>query len=520
MLCNMPVGIEQNDFIGVPVPPEYERPDETARFRFKELNDDRVEVYHPFHNTVILGDASAIPDPSLDAASVVLFRHMPYLVDSMKLNRPRRFETRPFAGEYSQLSHCISLGLMSVEFGGGAMDVLDGLYNDASHLHNGHQADDNYQGHGREDLHDQERARFFERAGITEHLIAAGAFRRTANGIYFGKTRLTIDRLLSEDEVTVRRSFVSNKHGSRRMDGDRFQYNEEERFLIHWAANIDKPDPGRIPKALAELSMGSIARRVVLDDNEGDQLVFTDDHAALSAAKDYVRHNAEHWNEPVQDLVNDLLNIAERYFFICDHPHAQNFQYFYPRDYLHTSASLMFEQFDKVAADDPVMAWFLSTAEEIARDQRAKAVTYYNGKAEYEGPKPPDGVSIRRSETDLQGQSNARIDDGKFVIQLPHGKKRTINPRILNGGNQILPLSEVHPEFVAFGQEHNQWVGDYEATIEIEDKELMETLDRALRRIHAEWPGTLERRPAMPPAELQRTIQDANRYVREFCKQG
>jgi hypothetical protein len=404
-----------------------------------------------------------------------------------------------------------------VEFGGGAMDVLDGLYNDASHLYNGHQADDNYQGHGHEDLHDQERARFFEQAGITEHLIEAGAFKRTSNGVYFGETRLTIDRLLSEDEVTVRRSFVSNKHESRRMDADRFQYSEEERFLMHWAANADKPEPGRIPKALAELSLDSIARRIVLDDNEGDQLVFTDDQAALSSAQDYVRHNAEHWNEPVQDLVNDLLNIAERYFFVCDHPHAQNFQYFYPRDYLHTSASLMFEQFDKVATDDPVMDWLLRTAEEIARDQRAKSVTYYNGNADYTGPKPPDGVSIH-SATDLEGQSSARVVDDKFVIQLPHGKKRTINPRILNGGNQIRPLSEMHPEFIDFANDRNQWVGDYEASIEIEDPELRQLIDQAMQRIHLEWPNVLARRPAMPSAELRRTIQDANDYVRQFGK--
>ncbi len=515
----MQVGIEQNDFISVPVPDGYEPPAEEARFRFKELSGDRVEVYHPFHNTTILGDASTIPDRSLDAAAVVLFKHMPYLIDSKKLNRPHRFETRPFAGEYAQLSHCYSLGVLGVEFGGGPMDVLDGFYNDASHLHNGHQADDNYQGHGQEDLHDRERARFFERAGITEHLIEAGAFRRTSNGIYFGQTRLTIDRLLSEDEVTVRRSFLSNKHVSRRMDADRFQYNEEERFLMHWAANGNKPEPGRIPKALAELSLSSIARRIVLDDNEGDQLVFTDDQAALSAAQDYIRHNAEHWNEPVQDLVNDLLNIAERHFFLCEHPHAQNYQYFYPRDYLHTSATLMFEQFDKVAAEDPVMEWLLDTAQAIAADQRAKTVTYYDGSHEYAGPNPPDGVSLRPSGKDLKGQASSRVDEQTFVIQLPHGKKRTIDPRILNGGDQTRPLSEVHPDFTEYAEEHNRWVGDYEATIEIDSPGLAILIGEALQHIHEEWPKILQSRPAMPPVELRQTIQDANDFVRTFSKQ-
>lgn len=510
------MGIEQNDFIEVPVPDDFERPDPEVRFRFKELNDDRVEVYHPFHGTVMLGDASTIPDPSLDKAVVVLFKHMPFLVDSMKLNRPRRFETRPFAGEFSQLSHCVSLGLLAVEFGGGAMDILDAAFNDAVHLHNGHGGDDNYQGHGLEDLHDRERATFFERAGIPDRLIESGAFRRTPNGIYFGNTRLTIDRLLSEEEAVVRRSFVSNKHRSRRMDADRFQYNEEERFLIHWAANIDKPEPGRIPKALAELSLDSIARRIVLDDNEGDQLVFTDDQAALNTSMDYVRHNAEHWNEPVQDLVNDLLNLAERYFFICDHPHAKNYQYFYPRDYLHTSASMIIEQFDIVARDDPVMAWFLETAEAIARDQRDKTISYYKDNVDYDGPTPPDGVSVRRLDTSLEGNGSARIADEKFVIQLPHGKARTIDPRILNGGGQLRPLSEIHPDFLVFARDKNQWVGDYEASIEVEDPELRSQLEQALRRINVEWPAILERRPAMPPAELQRTIQDANEYVRKF----
>ena len=260
---------EHGNYIGVPVPEGYERPALDARFHFREANGDKIEVHHPFHGLTVLGDASTIRDPSIDRAAVVLFKEMPYLIDSMKLNRIRRFETRPFAGEYPQLSHCFSLGILAVEFGGGPMDILDGLYNDASHTRSGHQDDDNYQGHGRENLHDTERAQFLKRAGIIEKLIEAEAFRRTATGVYVGNTRLAIDQLLSEEDVTVRRSFLSNKHKARRLDADRFQYSEEERFLIHWAANAGKPHPERIPRALAELSMQSVARLVVPENDEG-----------------------------------------------------------------------------------------------------------------------------------------------------------------------------------------------------------------------------------------------------------
>src|ERR1700757_590433 len=109
----MAVGIEQEQFVGVPVPAEFERPASEARFMFRELSGDRIEVRHPFHGTNILGNASTFTDTSMDAAAVVLFREMPFLVDCMKLNRPRRFETRPFAGEFAQLSHCFSLGVLS-----------------------------------------------------------------------------------------------------------------------------------------------------------------------------------------------------------------------------------------------------------------------------------------------------------------------------------------------------------------------------------------------------------------------
>lgn len=504
-------GVETNPFIGVPVPEGTERPASEALFRFRLLNGGGVEVYHPFHGTTIIKEGEAFADPSMDAAAIVLFTKMPYLVDSMKLNRPRRYETRLFAGEYPELSHCFSLGILAVEFGGGPMDILDALYNDASKIYNGHQGDDNYQGHGLENLHDQERARFFERAGITEALIEAGTLRREVSGIYVGKTRLTIERLLSEDEATVRASFLSNKHPSRRLDADRFQYNEEERWLVNWAANRNMPDPSRIPFALADLSISSIARRVVLEDGEGDQLVFTDDQAALNAAQDYIRHNTEHWTEPVQDLVNDILNLAERYFFLCDHPHAKNFQYFYPRDYLHTSSSMMFQEFEQVAQGDPVMRWFLETAATIAADQRQKNLAYNNGNS-YTGPRPPDGVTI--TPKDVISPENFDVKDGKFVIDLPKGKTRTINPRILNGGSLALPLSELRPEFNDFRKTYHQWVGNYSATVEIESPELAAKLKEALQLIKGQWSHALDARPFMPPAELRRTIEEANDWVR------
>lgn len=514
----MAIGVENGEFIGVPVPEGIDRPPIEARFYFREISGDRVEIHHPFHGNQTFGNASTIPDRHLDAAAVVLFQQMPYLVDSMKLNRIRQFETRPFAGEYPQLSHCASLGIIGVEFAGGPMDILDGLFNDASHIYDGHQGDDNYQGHGQETLHDLDRQSFFEKAGLIDALIEAGSLRRTASGIFVANTRLSIESLLNEDEAVVRRSFLSNKHKAHRLDGDKFQYSSEESFYLRTALHKDKPDPARIAFAMASLSLESTARMIIVDDGEGDQLVATDENVAWTDVKEYLDHNAEHWCEPVQDLLNDVLNLVERYFFVSHHPHARNYQYFYPRDYLHTSASLMFEQFEKVAQDDRVMDWLLRFAEKIAADQRQKTVFNHTNGNKYAGPNPPDGITLRPVKLD-GSESSFNIVGDKLVANLPKGKIRTIDTRVKNGSGKTRPISSIREqEYSDYLAESQRWIGDYAAEIEVEDPKIRAALARALKLVEEEWPHAIKLRPPMPSKELRLTIQEANNYVREKGK--
>lgn len=513
-------GTEPNNSIRVVEPsvPQEERLPDLLTFRYKELNHgDRFSVYHPFHGPFTVGDRSAFPDPISDAAASVLLRDLAYLTDCRKLNRVSRFETRPYASEFSQMAHCISLGIISLQFGGGILDTLDGLLNDASHVYDGHQADDNYQGHNREDLHDFDRPNFFSRAGVIKSLTQAEVLRPNGLGHYIGTTRLHIASILDEDDVSVRRSFLSNKHPQRRMDGDRFQYNEEERLLINFARSHTDHDPARVPLALAEAALQSVSRMVIIQDDEGDQLVFEDPRVAFESTMDYIGHNSEHWCEPVQDLVNDLLNLAERYFFVCDHPLAREHQYFYPRDYLHTSAHLMISKFDQVAKTHPFMKWLLDTSEKIAKDQRAKSMSNIFGSTAYAGPNPPDYITLHKKPEPLPKDAVPKISisDGRFHIELPKGKMRKLNPRVQNG-KTTLPLSNID----SYGDnisdlflERLTWIGDYDATIAIEDKELEEEIKKGLELLNQRWPRALKR-TSMPDSELQRVIAEANSYVR------
>lgn len=505
-------------YIGVPEPDLNldERPPLDARFYFRDAGDGKFEVHHPLHGTVTFGNNTDIENSSIDRAAVTLLRYMPFLMDTRKLNRIRRFETRPYAGEYPELSHCISLGLIGQYMGGGPLEVLDGLWNDTSKIYDAHQGDDNYQGHGNEDRHDQDRASFFVRAGVMDALEEAKALRRRNQVLYLGKTGLSIGKLLDEDEVTVRRTFMSNKHEARRMDADRLQYLVEESLLLGTAKHKGMPSPAKVPLSLARRTLNGTARRIELEGNEGDQLVYLDSGLALYDSIEYVRHNSEHWCEPVQDLVNDLLNLAERYFFLCEHSFAREFQYFYPYDYLHTSATLMFERFEEVAKDNPVMRWLLDTAEKIAADQRNKALLYDASVNLYQGPNPPDGVRLTPLE-EVQIQSEVEVENGVFKIKLPKGKVRTLNPRVLEG-KRTTPLSAIEEDgigsdFKDFAKSQQRWIGNYEAEIEINDPELAEQIKTAMEMIDQTWPLELSRRPPMEPGELQLTIREANEFV-------
>lgn len=505
------MGVESTRSFGIIEPLERERPPEQALFSVRPLNGDRYQIEHPFHGPKIIGDGSVFSDKYIDSAAALLLHDLPYLADARKLNRIGRFETRPYAGYYSQLSHCASLGIMGAEFGGGPLDIFDGLYNDAPHIYDGHQGDDNYQGHGLENLHDKSRGDFFKRSGLMKHFVEQGVLRPNSHGFHFGNTRLYIGTLLDESEASVRRTFMSNKHPARRYDGDRFQYSQEETLLVELFRHRNSKDPTVVPFALAAKALEDIQRLVVVEAGEGDQLVFSDISTGERAAIAYAELNALHWCEPVQDLVNDVLNLAERYFFVCDHNYARDFQYFYPRDYLHTSATLMFRHFDEVAKDDPFMNWLLATAEALARDQRDKMGQVIDGKRLYTGPDPMDGVSLRRM-PDGKLSSQFMVKGGNLIVDLPAGKMRKLDLRIITSRLETAPLSSLRPEVGKQANELQRWIGNYQATLSLSDVSEAAILERGINLVNERWHKALAR-PPMPDLAFQQNINEANRFV-------
>lgn len=495
---------------GMPVLPA------AAQFTFRDLGNDRVEVYHPFHSTTVLGDRSIFETPYLDDAAVILFQELPYLADTRKLSRPDQLATRPLAGRLSELGSSFSLAVLAKEMGGGPIDVIDAMWNDAPKVYCAHQGDDNYWGHGSEDGHDLERPDFFKRAGIIERFVEEGVLRLRNGVLYVGDTRLTIDSLLTEDEATVRASFVSNKHPARRMDADRFQYNEEERLLMNIALHSGKADAMRLPRAMSALALQNIARRIVVDDGEGDQLIFLELEAARQSSFDYIRHNTEHWCEPVQDMVSDMLNLIERYFFLCSDAEAQDYQYFFPRDYLHTSSTLMHEKFARVAQNDVAMKWMLMTALELAASQREQALDYDIGENRYRGPRPPEWATFTKLDAKPEVDRLFWVDGNKFTIILPPGKMRTVDPRVQYGSG-TKPLTELDSDFAHFKDEQHKWIGWYWAEIEIADPATALSVKQALDTVHDKWANVLKTRPSMPDSEFRRNIKEANEFVKRRC---
>ncbi len=508
--------IEDPTYYGVP---DYgmERPELEYRFHFRYLSGDRVEVHHPFHGVETVGNRSVFPDPVIDDAIAIAFQELPYLVDAMKLSRPRPYETRPYAGEYAQLSHCYSLAVIGRELGGGPLDILYAKYNDASHTEGGHEDDDLVQGHGRETFHDISRGSFFERSGLLKRFIDEGIF--VGPHRYLRGTRLICHDFLGELSMEARRSFLSNNHPARRMDGDRFQYNQEESMLNALATSPRDEFSRRSVEFFSQQTLDMMARKPVPDDGEGEQLVFVNSKVAFRSTVNYVRNNSEHWVEPMQDLVSDLLILAKKYFFVCDHPTARLFQDHFPHDYLHTSSHLMYTLFEEVANDDPGMRWILDTAKSLAEHQR-NIMGKYDPDAglPYLGPRSPGNVLLRKLPDDeTLNSSSAQVEGRRLRMLLPKGKVRTIDPRVMLDEGRTIPVSKLFgPDYEELLHVQNHWIGDYYAEIETEDSETAQAVGRLVDMVNARWQRALSRRP-MSPTEFQNNIQEANRYVKKVA---
>lgn len=493
----MSLSLESNQVVGVPAPEGFERPDPHERFWFRYLSDDRVEVHHPFHGTTTLGDRSRFPDPAVDDALVLGFHTFAYTADTMKLSRNRRFETQPGAGEYAQLSHGTSLACLGRLAGGGPQDIISAFFSDTPHAYGGHGVEDNYQGHGQENLHDLRSADFFLRSGFIKQLIDREIL--TGENLFLRGTRLACHNFLSEEVSKVRRSFLSNNHPARRLDSDRFQYNEEEDYYTK-----------RKPVWQTDKSLQFVARMTVTEDDEGEQLVFTDAKTARDAAFSYTRKNSEHWLEPVQDALSDTMNFMERYLFVCNHPLARQHQEFYPHDYLYVGASQMFELFDEVAKDDPVMAYLLELCEDIAKHQRGIMPLYELEYNPYLGPKPPDGMTIQMVSSDAQ-KASISFNDRHLRLVLPPGKVRKLDPRILRSNGQTIPVSQLYRDYEVFLAQQEMFIGTYLAKIEV-PAGLAKELGRAVELVNTAWAEALKR-PPMPASEFQERIRLANEHV-------
>lgn len=495
------IGVVSTD--GVPELPKQQR------FGFKYLEGDRVEVYHPFHGTQIIGNRSVFPGAVMDDAAVVLFQELPFLADAMKLSRPRRFETRPFAGEFGQLSHCYSLGVLAVEMGGSIVEVLEAQYNDASHRYSGHNADNQFQSIGKETQADRIRPAFFKRAGVIDALRERGVLEGPMNRVR-GTKFIYGHEFMSDESLSARSNFVDNSHPSRPLDLDRFQYATEEKLYLSSATNEHLFD------GLDYTSWRSLEHvlRTILP-GSGDQLVFKNGGALLDLGFDYARHNSEHWNEPLQDVLSTLLNVIEQYFFVCNSEFARDFQQFNPADYLHTSASLMFSRFDEVAKDDPAMNWLIELAESISEHLRNLSALYDPDTYPYLGPKAPDGITFERlSSADSEKHTlDVRYRDGFLLITRPKGKVRTINPMILCSDGDMLSLNEAYPQYEVFVRNQHLWIGDYRWKIRVDaDVETKLAIERAFSIISDKWESA-KRRPEMPDSELRQHIKVANDFV-------
>jgi hypothetical protein len=173
----------------------------------------------------------------------------------------------------------------------------------------------------------------------------------------------------------------------------------------------------------------------------------------------------------------------------------------------------MMNRFAEVAKEDRAMSWLLQFAEKIAEHMRGLSVKYNPETYPYAGPKPPEGVTFKRLPNDTVQVAKIEYDAGRIKLYRPHGKIRTINPRILRSNGETLPLKVAYPHYETHVNNQHLWIGDYYWEIEVDtDKETQQALKDAFKLVERRWARALQR-SAMSDKELQMHVKEANDFV-------
>lgn len=486
-----------------------------AEMKIIEHADGVIEVHDPlFEAPYRFGDRSLVSDPTADEYVVATWRHHLVGMSTRQLSNTETFETKAGTGRWSRQQHMLSTAAMTALDHGTPLEIMQMVTHDAGHIVGSHQADDLLMARGHENAHDGRLLTLARRNSFIDRLLETGLIDAAGN---FSNLDAHIDDVL--DLSRTPNSHISWPGTTGCLEQERKQYLGHEGAIWGFGA-------ATMREALTHL-------RRLPDTPHGDHLVFDDVDAAIIYSVSQIRCVSEHWEEPPNDIIDELLITAHRRMFTSHDPAMRDINRYHVADAMNVLEEDWLQLRQDLADRDPFMAVMLKLATRLAAQQRdvhAALDAYQNS---YTGPILPDWLTLQQSILPPEGCAQ-RIVHGRakniagntIVLEMQPGKMRTLNPWVTVPGQDMRRLETVAPWLTGFRQERTRWCGKpYDALIDLDHPALAVTkvekraLKRGLQRILAAWPAVLER-PDMPDDMLAEQVRQAGITYREIGRLG
>jgi hypothetical protein len=487
-----------------------------AEMRVVELDDHVIEVHDVLHaKPYRFGDRSLVTDSVADDYVVANWQHFGHLGSIRQLTNTETYETKPGTGRWSRAQHMLASAALTAMHGGSPLEIMQMASHDNGHRIGSHRTDDLVAGRGGESAHDSDLSSFMMRSGFIAALQQRGVVDPEGNFVNDGGAHIS-------DVINLEglpQGFINQPGYTRSLEIERAQYLAQEGAI--WTYG---------PEAMRE-AVSHLHR--VPDSVHGDHLVFDDVDAAIMFEKTQVRCFSEHWSEPVNDIIDELLMTCDKAILLSRHPDAGPYTGHAIGDVLYGNEEDWQELRLRVAEDIPVVAILEKVARRLAAQQR-EAHAQIDGQSEhYEGPILSDWVSLQptlvTSDTNPQRTITGRsrnLGGNNLVLEMQPGKTRAINPWVFDGHGTMRRLEDVVPEMADYREKQFQWSGKpYDAVINLDHPTLgfksaeLRLLTRSLNRLHVRWPSAFAR-PAMSDELLQHRLQSAKEVCRKLGQIG
>ncbi len=461
-------------------------------------------------DSALWGDRQLLEDVFTDSRAAtfadVFTRHELRLLDVRQLSLTERFETRDGAGRMDRLTTLLDSARVVARLGGTFEQIAQVLLSDVPVTVGSHRLGDHLEGdYISQSARDEDIGDYMKRNGLLDAFVKA--YVCDSQGNLCGSPVNIFD--LAQPNNPRRHDIVECPR----------PYSNADRDPFTWIEGLYLLPQEDITGALKHMHRAEVR----IGDGQEERIAYNDTDVARRLYILATRHQAEHWGNAEQNLVEELVTTGDKHRLLDAWPYS-------PIDVLRVGESQWFNGVDP----ESFAGQMYRLAERVSRQIKLANIAMQHGAEEYRGPNGRGqlGGMVFRRETKRPVTHPVvgmrQKEDGMHVlIRLPqHKLRQPINP-LVSGRHGLQPVTLLDEALPRYSNRLLQWVGAYSVSVRIESSDDInpEVLQKGLAAVNKAWHFDGDKPPilGLDPMPLQQFTAQADRsrqWVARHARRG